>query len=99
MHKMLESKVEEAICRTIERDGGKAYKFVSPGAPGVPDRLVVRQIPDWLQDVIAEYVFMVEVKAPGETTDPLQDLVHEDLRNLGIKVYIVDNPKWQIPKK
>ncbi len=38
---MKESELERRFCRLVEQAGGKAYKFVSPGNSGVPDRIVV----------------------------------------------------------
>lgn len=36
---MLESKIEAWLNDQIKKLGGKSYKFVSPGNPGVPDRI------------------------------------------------------------
>ena len=36
---MKESELERRFCRLVEQAGGKAYKFVSPGNSGVPDRV------------------------------------------------------------
>ncbi len=36
---MLESKIEDWLSEQIKKLGGKSYKFVSPGNPGVPDRI------------------------------------------------------------
>lgn len=38
---MLENELEKKFRERIKDLGGKAYKFVSPGTAGVPDRLVV----------------------------------------------------------
>lgn len=38
---MKESDVEKYLVQGVKRVGGRAYKFVSPGNSGVPDRLVV----------------------------------------------------------
>ena len=37
---MRESELERKFCRLVAQAGGRAYKFVSPGNAGVPDRLV-----------------------------------------------------------
>jgi len=34
-----ESKIEDWLNTQIKKLGGKSYKFVSPGNPGVPDRI------------------------------------------------------------
>lgn len=38
---MRESTLERALREYVKRCGGRAYKFISPGNPGVPDRLCV----------------------------------------------------------
>lgn len=38
---MRESTIEARLVREIKRRGGLCYKFVSPGNPGVPDRIVI----------------------------------------------------------
>lgn len=40
----MESKIEEWINGQIKNMGGRSYKFVSPGNPGVPDRIYL--LPD-----------------------------------------------------
>lgn len=39
-----ESSIERYLVRKVKEHGGLCYKFVSPGNPGVPDRLVI--LPD-----------------------------------------------------
>lgn len=53
---MTESGLEQKICEHIRRLGGRAFKFVSPGAPGVPDRICV---------LPGGRVIFIEVKRPG----------------------------------
>jgi hypothetical protein len=36
---MRESEIERHFCWAVERAGGKAYKFTSPGRKGVADRI------------------------------------------------------------
>lgn len=38
---MKESDIEKYLVQGVKAVGGRAYKFVSPGSSGVPDRLVV----------------------------------------------------------
>ena len=38
---MKESKIESNLVRMVRERGGLCYKFVSPGNPGVPDRIVI----------------------------------------------------------
>ena len=38
---MRESAIERYLVQQVAKAGGKAYKWVSPGSPGVPDRIVM----------------------------------------------------------
>ena len=38
---MLEKEVERYLVREVKAHGGLCFKFVSPGNPGVPDRIVI----------------------------------------------------------
>lgn len=38
---MKESQIEAYLVRKVKERGGLCYKFVSPGSPGVPDRLII----------------------------------------------------------
>lgn len=38
---MLEKEIEKKLVEGVRKIGGRAYKFVSPGNDGVPDRIVV----------------------------------------------------------
>ena len=53
---MKEKDVENYLVKSVKELGGVAYKFVSPGNAGVPDRICV--MPEGL-------VYFVEVKKPG----------------------------------
>lgn len=85
---MREKDIEKYLRDRIREVGGKAYKFVSPGNDGVPDRLVC--LPG------GRAVF-VELKAPGQGPRPLQ--IHQIglLRKLGFRVEIFDS-KEQVDK-
>jgi hypothetical protein len=75
---MREKAIEEYLRDEIKKLGGKAFKFVSPGNNGVPDRLVC--LPG------GEIVF-VELKAPGKKSTTNQNLQQKRLRDLGFLVY------------
>lgn len=79
---MKESSIERRLKKEVEKRGGKALKFVSPGMRGVPDRIVL--LPG------ARTIF-VELKAPGEKPEPLQVKRAAELRELGFKVYCLDS--------
>lgn len=38
---MKESAIEAKLVRMVRDGGGLCYKFISPGNPGVPDRIVI----------------------------------------------------------
>ena len=79
---MLEKRIEQRLRDEVKRRGGLALKFVSPGFVGVPDRIVL--MPDG-------NVGFIEVKALGEVSRPIQLSRHKLLRQLGFKVYVLDN--------
>lgn len=79
---MREKTIEQYLCDAALRHGGRAYKWVSPGRVGVPDRLVV---------LPGGNLLPVEVKAPGKTPTVLQARIHAELRALGLEVAIVDS--------
>jgi len=77
-----ESRIEERIRQGVKKRGGRAYKFVSPGLAGVPDRIVL--IPG------GKAVF-VELKAPGEELRPLQEKRAKEIQALGFEFYKIDS--------
>lgn len=81
MPRYREKDIEAYLREETKKIGGKAYKWVSPGNSGVPDRLVC--LPNGL-------VIPVELKAPGKKPTPLQEKRHAELRKLGIEVYVLD---------
>lgn len=84
---MSEKEIERQLVVMVKNAGGIAPKFVSPGMDGMPDRLVLMP---------GGHIAFVEVKAPGQKPRKLQARRHVILRNLGFKVYVLDDPK-QIP--
>lgn len=84
----VKSEVRENVIESYLRDrvkndlGGKAYKFVSPGQSGVPDRLVL---------LPGGRTIFVELKAPGKKPTALQLLQHKKLRALGFLVLVIDS--------
>ena len=56
-------------------------KFISPGWEGAPDRIIL---------LPGGRIFFVEVKRPGGRPSPLQLKRHEQLRNLGFDVFVLD---------
>lgn len=77
-----ERDVEKFLVQEIKKMGGKAFKFVSPGTLGVPDRLVI--LPGGI-------TCFVELKRPGGKPRPVQRFVFRNLYHLGHRVVVIDN--------
>lgn len=80
---MLESEIEKKLVREIRKMGGMAYKFVSPGNTGVPDRIVI------LPGVIT----FVELKTETGRLSPGQKRQIGKLQDLGMKVVVLHGMK------
>lgn len=83
---MRESTVERNIRRQVEVLGGVAWKWVSPGRNGVPDRICILPGP---------IIIFVELKRPGRgdgRSDP-QKKVFSILERLGCHVWLIDDAK------
>ena len=78
---MKEATIERKLVSAAKLRGGICPKWVSPGYDGVPDRIVLLQ---------GGKIGFVEVKAPGGKLRPLQLARQNLLRQLGLKVYILD---------
>jgi hypothetical protein len=87
---MRESVVEMALVQSVKDSGGKAYKFVSPGQNGVPDRIVILPVPKQHRDIVHRYFKFVECKAPGKKPQPLQIKEHDYIRSIGHKIEVLD---------
>lgn len=81
---MLESTLERRVCEYIRRCGGRAVKFVSPGTPGVPDRIC------FFKD---GNIIFIELKRPGRTNglSVQQKKTHDWLREMGQEVWVVND--------
>ena len=77
---MRESEIERILVEEVRKLGGRAYKWVSPGNAGVPDRIVV--FPG------GRLVF-VELKMDRGQLTKLQRMQIKRLRALGQPVYVV----------
>lgn len=76
---MRERDIEQILVREVKNLGGRAYKFVSPGNNGVPDRIVV---------FADGRVAFVELKAKGGRPTKQQLIQMRRLRDLGQTVYL-----------
>lgn len=81
---MSEKELEKLFVREVVKAGGKAYKFVSPGQTGVPDRLVVFP---------GNHIGFVELKAPGKKPRPDQQYQQRRLIDFDCFVANLDNPE------
>ncbi len=81
---MSEKEIELKFREAVERAGGCAYKFISPGTAGMPDRIVV---------LPGGHIGFVELKALGRGPRPLQRLRMRELNRRGCSVHVLNNPK------
>ena len=81
---MLEREVEKKLVDGVRRMGGRAYKFVSPGNDGVPDRIVV--LPDTAP-------MFVELKTESGKLSSLQKVQITRLEKLGQYVRVLYGAK------
>ena len=77
-----EKDIERYFTRKVKEHGGLAWKFVSPGHAGVPDRIVL--LPN------GKCCF-AEIKAQGGKTRKLQISVVKRLEKQGFDVWIIDS--------
>lgn len=78
---VLEKEIEQYLTKRVKAIGGLCMKWVSPGNSGVPDRIVMFQGDVWF----------VEMKRTGEQARVLQRVVHEKLKGVGMKVFVIDS--------
>lgn len=76
---MTEKEIEKILGKEIKKLGGRAYKWVSPGNDGVPDRIVI--LPD-------RPPIFVELKTDKGKLSPLQTVQIKRLKDLGQEVYV-----------
>lgn len=77
---MLEKQIEARLTRGVKALGGRAYKWVSPGNVGVPDRVVV------LPDGRVEFV---ELKTEKGRLSKMQKIQIDRLKAFGAVVHIL----------
>lgn len=93
---MRESVIEKYLHKQVVAAGGWTDKFVSPGRPNVPDRIVT-----WPGEMVAfprskksyrlsAKIDFVECKAPGEKARPAQVRDHDRRRCMGATVLVLD---------
>lgn len=79
---MAEKDIEQYLRDEVKKASGRAYKFVSPGNSGVPDRLVLFS---------GGVVIFVELKAKGKKSKPLQIAQQTRISKLGFPVHVIDS--------
>ncbi len=79
---MLEKELEKKLVDRVKKLGGKAFKFVSPGNAGAPDRLAI---------LPGNKVGFAEIKRPGGKTTTLQERQIRFIRSLDCFVMVVDS--------
>lgn len=77
---MAEKDIERFLVNGVKKLGGVAYKFVSPGNAGVPDRLIVMP---------GGRVYFVELKTDAGYATVLQKRQMDRLLRLGCDVKLV----------
>ena len=80
--KTREKTIEQYLRVEVKKVGGIAYKFISPGRKGVPDRLIL---------LPGGKVWFVELKAQGKRLTPLQKQQQHRLASLGFEVLTIDS--------
>lgn len=81
---MKEKEIEKYLAEQAQKRGGRAFKFVSPGCSGVPDRLVI---------LPGGRTGFLELKAPGEKPRKEQAYRIKQLRDLGCLAAVADTPE------
>jgi len=77
---MAEKEIERRMCELIRKRGGLAYKFISPGSNGMPDRVVITS---------GGRVYFVELKAEDGKLTKLQKRRIEELKKCGANARVV----------
>lgn len=77
---MREKDIEKILAAEVKKLGGRAYKWVSPGNGGVPDRIVI---------LPGRPPVFVELKSDTGWLSALQHVQIDRLKALGQAVYVV----------
>ena len=85
---MAEKQIEQALIKAVKSAGGLCLKWISPGWDGAPDRIVL------FENNGVGRIGFVEVKAHGGKVRKIQRIRHKQLRDMGFKVYVLDDPNY-----
>lgn len=78
----MEKNIEQYLKTEIAKTGGLAFKFVSPGFTGVPDRIIL---------LPGAVIIFVEIKDVGKKLRPRQVQVQKQLEALGFRFEKIDS--------
>lgn len=81
---MREKEIEQKLVKAVKALDGLCIKFTSPSMDGVPDRLVLMP---------KGKVAFIELKATGKKPRPLQIKRMEQIKQLGVPCFILDDVK------
>ena len=76
---MLERELEKRLVEGVKKLGGKAYKLVSPGSTGVPDRMIIMP---------GGHVIFVELKTDTGRLTKLQQRQISVIKRMGCNVLV-----------
>lgn len=79
---MREKDIEQYLVKQAKAHGGRAFKWISPGNNGVPDRIVM---------LPGGRVAFAELKAPGKKSTALQVNQQWFIAGLGLPVTVIDS--------
>lgn len=81
---MRESQIEARLMQGVKSRGGMCMKFISPGLPGVPDRIVLTP---------NGRIYFVELKTEIGRLANIQKWVIGELQKRGAEVRVVKGPE------
>ena len=82
MVKESEKVLERKLVKWVKEAKGKCIKLSSQFNTGLPDRMILLPM---------GIMFYCELKSTGVKPTKMQIIIHEELRALGFRVYVVDN--------
>ena len=77
---MREKRLEQHLGQLLARHGALYYKFVSPGRPGVPDRIAV---------LPGGRIVFIELKTDTGRLSRVQEVEQRRIMDRGAEVYVV----------
>ena len=77
-----EKVLERKLKKWIKEAGGMCIKLSSQHDRGLPDRMIL---------LPKEQVFYCELKSTGKKPTKMQEVLHNEIRALGFRVYVVDS--------